>query len=58
MGGVFEMLTYFVELLKYTKLIEPHLNERRLLSDLGMSKEQIEKVMGVYNNANIRVQEF
>jgi hypothetical protein len=55
-GG--DMLNYFVELLKYTKLIEPHLNERRLLSDLGMSKEQIEKVMEVYDNANIRVQEF
>lgn len=51
------MLNYFVELLKYLKMVEPHTNERRLLAEIGMNKEQIEKVMEVYN-ANIRVQEF
>lgn len=52
------MICYFVKLLRYVKTIEPMLNERRLLADLGMSKEQIEKVMEVYNNANILIQEF
>lgn len=51
------MLNYFIELLKYTKMLDPMLNERVLLKDIGMTDEQIEKVMGVYN-ANIRVQEF
>ena len=52
------MICYFVKLLRYVKTIEPMLNERRLLADLGMSKEQIEKVMEVYNNANLLIQEF
>ena len=51
------MLEYFVKLLSYLKRVEPHLNEQRLLKELGMSKEQIEKVMEVYN-ADIRVQEL
>lgn len=51
------MLEYFVKLLSYLKRVEPYLNEQRLLKELGMSKEQIEKVMEVYN-ADIRVQEL
>lgn len=54
-GG--NMLNYFIELLKYTKMLDPMLNERVLLKDIGMTDEQIEKVMVVYD-ANIRVQEF
>ena len=54
-GG--DMLNYFIELLKYTKMLDPMLNERVLLKDIGMTDEQIEKVMVVYD-ANIRVQEF
>lgn len=52
------MICYFVKLLRYVKTIEPMLNERRLLADLGMNEKQIEKVMEVYNNANIHIQEF
>lgn len=55
-GG--DMLNYFIELLKYTKTLDPMLNERVLLSDIGMTNEQIEKVMEEYDNATIRVQEF
>jgi hypothetical protein len=57
MGGVCEMLEYFIKTLQYLKRVEPYLNERRFLKEIGMSKEQIEKVMEVYN-ADIRVQEF
>lgn len=55
-GG--DMLNYFIELLKYTKTLDPMLNERVLLRDIGMTNEQIEKVMEEYDNATIRVQEF
>ena len=52
------MLEYFVRLLRHVKVIEPCLNERRLLRDLGMVFDEIEKVMEVYENANILLQEF
>lgn len=51
------MLEYFVKTLQYLKRVEPMLNERRFLKEIGMSKEQIEKVMEVYN-ADIRVQKL
>ena len=52
------MLEYFIKTLQYLKRVEPMLNERRFLAELGMTKEQINKVMEEYNNANIRVQEL
>ena len=52
------MLKYFIRLLQYLKRVEPHLNERRLLRDLGMNDEQVKKVMEEYNNADIRTQEL
>ena len=52
------MLEYFIKTLQYLKRVEPYLNERRFLAEIGMTKEQINKFMEAYDNANIRVQEL
>lgn len=52
------MLAYFVRLLQYVKTIEPNLDARRLLKDIGMHFEQVEKVMEEYDYANILIQKF
>lgn len=50
------MMYYFVKLLQYLKRVEPHLNEEHLLYQMGMSIEQVEKVMKEYEDANILIQ--
>jgi hypothetical protein len=54
-------MDYIVALLRYLKLIEPYLNERKLLQRIGMTEQQIEEVLLRYNttkeliNEDIRV---
>lgn len=52
------MLEYFIKTLQYLKRVEPMLNERRFLFELGMNEKQVNKIMEEYNYANIRVQEL
>lgn len=52
------MLYYFVKLLQYLKRVEPMLDEERLLYQMGMSIEQVDKVMEEYENANILIQKL
>lgn len=52
------MLKYLVKTLRYLKLVEPTLNERKFLAHIGMSKEQIEMAIKEYNNADIHIQMF
>lgn len=52
------MMYYFIRLLQYLKRVEPMLNEERLLYQMGMSIEQVNKVMEEYENANILIQKF
>lgn len=52
------MMCYFIRLLQYVKVVDPCVNEIMLLTELGMTSAQIEKVMEEYKSANFYTQEF
>lgn len=52
------MLYYFIRLLQYLKRVEPMLDEEQLLYQMGMSIEQVDKVLKEYDDANILIQKF